>query len=70
MAAESEKQNLFEPIGNQAQGLSTGTDGAAADDDDVQPVDEIESLCMNCHENVSCPYSQRDYCCKLTLLVT
>lgn len=53
MAAESEKQNFFEPIGNQAQGLATGTDGAAAEEDDIKPVDEIESLCMNCHENVS-----------------
>ncbi|KKP02705.1 zinc finger protein [Trichoderma harzianum] len=51
MAAESEKQNFFEPIGNQAQGLATGTDGAAAEEDDFKPVDEIESLCMNCHEN-------------------
>ncbi|KAL6796107.1 ZPR1 zinc-finger domain-containing protein [Trichoderma sp. SZMC 28013] len=51
MAAESEKQNFFEPIGNQAQGLATGADGAAAEEEDFKPVDEIESLCMNCHEN-------------------
>lgn len=53
MAAESEKQNFFEPIGNKAQGLSGTTNAAVAEEDYVKPVDEIESLCMNCHENVS-----------------
>lgn len=52
MAAESEKQTFFEPIGSKAQGLSAATNGTV-DEDDVKPVDEIESLCMNCHENVS-----------------
>lgn len=52
MAAESEKQNFFEPIGNKAQGLSTTTNGESTEDE-FKPVDEIESLCMNCHENVS-----------------
>jgi zinc finger protein len=56
MAAESEKQNFFEPIGNKAQGLSTTTNGVVAEEDEFRPVDEIESLCMNCHENVSRTY--------------
>lgn len=51
MAAESEKQNFFEPIGNKAQGLSTTANGESAEEE-FKPVDEIESLCMNCHENV------------------
>ncbi|KAK1239514.1 hypothetical protein MKX07_009002 [Trichoderma sp. CBMAI-0711] len=50
MAAESEKQTFFEPIGAKAQGLSAATNGTV-DEDDVKPVDEIESLCMNCHKN-------------------
>lgn len=52
MAAESEKQNFFEPIGNKAQGLSTTANGESTEEE-FKPVDEIESLCMNCHENVS-----------------
>jgi zinc finger protein len=52
MAAESEKQNFFEPIGNKAQGLSANTNGDSTEEE-FKPVDEIESLCMNCHENVS-----------------
>lgn len=52
MAAESEKQNFFEPIGNKAQGLSTTTNDDSTEEE-FKPVDEIESLCMNCHENVS-----------------
>jgi zinc finger protein len=52
MAAESEKQNFFEPIGNKAQGLSTNANGDSTEEE-FKPVDEIESLCMNCHENVS-----------------
>lgn len=52
MAAESEKQNFFEPIGNKAQGLSTTANGDSTEEE-FKPVDEIESLCMNCHENVS-----------------
>ncbi|KAM0469489.1 hypothetical protein ACHAPX_010429 [Trichoderma viride] len=50
MAAESEKQNFFEPIGNKAQGLSTTANGDSTEEE-FKPVDEIESLCMNCHEN-------------------
>ncbi|KOS22531.1 Zinc finger protein zpr1 [Escovopsis weberi] len=41
-------ENFFEPIGNKAQDLS-GPDGAQGEE--RRPVEEIESLCMNCHEN-------------------
>lgn len=45
--------NFFESIGSKAQGLSTAMNGETANEDEIPPVDEIESLCMNCHENVS-----------------
>ena len=46
---------FFESIGNQADQLAPATNGEAqtAEDDDRRVVEEIESLCMNCHENVS-----------------
>lgn len=44
----------FQSIGQQADQVAPATNGAGlTDDDDIKPVDEIESLCMNCHENVS-----------------
>lgn len=48
---------LFNPIGQKAEQLASkpavnGTDVAPAEEDDVRPVEEIESLCMNCHKNV------------------
>jgi zinc finger protein len=36
--------------------LATATPDAKADDDEPKIVDEIESLCMNCHENVNTNY--------------
>lgn len=50
--------DFFESIGKKAENLTindpaTTTNGdAAKEDDDQRVVDEIESLCMNCHENV------------------
>lgn len=50
--------DYFESLGKKAQNLSSNdnTNGAAtnglAEDEDQKVVDEIESLCMNCHENV------------------
>ena len=51
---------FFESIGKKATHLDStngtnGTNGAngATGDDDEKVVQEIESLCMNCHENVS-----------------
>lgn len=51
---------MFDTIGQKAEQLapvpvSNGENGTqAGEDDDQRVVDEIESLCMNCHENVSC----------------
>lgn len=51
--------DFFESIGHKAEQLAPSSNGAAQiGDDDVKPVEEIESLCMNCHENV-CPYRLR-----------
>ena len=53
--AQEDKNDLFAAIGKQVLGLKL--DGAEEDDvpedDRVKIVDEIESLCMNCHENVT-----------------
>lgn len=45
----------FRSIGQQADQVAPATNGTAqqSDGDDVTPVEEIESLCMNCHDNVS-----------------
>lgn len=60
MAAEqtngqsTEAQNpsqFFEAIGSRVNNISS-TD-AANGANEPRPVEEIESLCMNCHENVS-----------------
>jgi zinc finger protein len=40
--------DLFEDMGRKVAEASAQQDG----DDDTKVVDEIESLCMNCHENV------------------
>ncbi|KAM3471870.1 hypothetical protein MY5147_005585 [Beauveria neobassiana] len=39
---------FFQSIGNKVEGLAPKANG---DHEDLQPVEEIESLCMNCHEN-------------------
>ena len=45
---------FFESIGNKVQGLSAADhDDAIKQDQEYRPVEEIESLCMNCGENVS-----------------
>lgn len=47
--------DFYESIGNQAGKLSEKTDDVAdseIQDGDGKVVDEIESLCMNCHEQV------------------
>ncbi|KAK5997912.1 Zinc finger chaperone ZPR1 [Cladobotryum mycophilum] len=43
-------ENFFQSIGDKAQGLSD-TNGAAGEEEELRAVEEIESLCMNCHEN-------------------
>lgn len=42
--AEEQQQDFFPTIGN-----AVGKE----DEDDFAPVDQIESLCMECHEQVS-----------------
>lgn len=45
--------DYFKAIGQQVDQVAPATNGAEQiDNDDVKPVEEIESLCMNCHENV------------------
>ncbi|KAG6359801.1 hypothetical protein INS49_010853 [Diaporthe citri] len=43
----------FRSIGQQVDQVAPATNGATQqpDSDDVKPVEEIESLCMNCHDN-------------------
>ncbi|CAN8104437.1 unnamed protein product [Discula destructiva] len=41
----------FQAIGEQVDQIAPVISGAEPADDDVKPVDEIESLCMNCHED-------------------
>lgn len=55
--------DYFESLQKKADTLTTdaskasesGANGAADDDEEQRVVDEIESLCMNCHENVRFP---------------
>ncbi|KJZ80474.1 hypothetical protein HIM_00324 [Hirsutella minnesotensis 3608] len=43
---------FFETIGSKVESLAPATNGApASDDDEHKPVEEVESLCMNCGEN-------------------
>ena len=51
--AKNDENDLFAAIGKQVLGLNLGDDEKPTEDDRVKVVDEIESLCMNCHENVS-----------------
>jgi zinc finger protein len=43
---------FFQAIGNKVEDLAPATNGADTSDD-RPPVEEIESLCMNCGKNVS-----------------
>ena len=51
--AINDDNDLFAAIGKQVLGLRLGDDEVPAEDDRVKIVDEIQSLCMNCHEDVS-----------------
>ena len=51
--AKNDENDLFAAIGKQVLGLKLGDDEESTEDDRVKIVDEIESLCMNCHKNVS-----------------
>ncbi len=46
-------EQFFESIGSKVENLAPATNGEpTAEDDERKPVEEIESLCMNCGENV------------------
>lgn len=46
---------LFNPIGEKVEKVVPATvPNGTTDEDDEKVVEEIESLCMNCEENVSC----------------
>ena len=49
MAQKSLAQDLFEDMGRKVAEASA----READEDGTKVVDEIESLCMNCHKDVS-----------------
>lgn len=47
--------DFFESVGSKVEKVSaTNENRQDGDDDDAAVVEEIESLCMNCHENVPC----------------
>jgi zinc finger protein len=47
--------DFFESIGQKVDHIAPSANGADGlrDDDNDRVVEQIESLCMNCHENVS-----------------
>ncbi len=49
---------LFDAIGNKVSAIGDTADGDNSADGEIPPVDEIESLCMNCGKNVSRPRLQ------------
>ena len=54
--AQNDQNDLFAAIGKQVLGLQLGDDeDKIPDDERVKIVEEIESLCMNCEENVGQP---------------
>ena len=51
--AQNDENDLFAAIGKQVLGLQLGdSEEEASEDERVRLVEEIESLCMNCEENV------------------
>lgn len=61
MSADDERTQVtqgpsefFDSIGNKVSNFTPGQNGAdaAEDDEDQRAVEEIESLCMSCGENV------------------
>ena len=46
---ESERAQLFPPIGSHVGGIAISENA----EDSSPVVDEIESMCMNCHQDVS-----------------
>lgn len=63
-AGQDQHQELFEDVGKKVEALQLGsqeenTTGSVGGRDDERVVDEIESLCMNCQENVCARSSDR-----------
>ena len=50
--AQNDPNDLFAALGKQVLGLSVQDGDEVPEDDRVRVVDEIESLCMNCEDNV------------------
>ncbi|CAI5758730.1 unnamed protein product [Candida verbasci] len=46
-----ENQELFSTVGEQAQNVDNEVRKTGAEDAEGHPVQEVDSLCMNCHEN-------------------
>lgn len=46
-------EKFFETIGDKVKNFNSESDAGQDDEQERRPVEEIESLCMNCHENVS-----------------
>lgn len=55
--AQNDENDLFSAIGKQVLGMKL--DEEPAEDDRVKIVEEIESLCMSCEENVSLKFPRR-----------
>lgn len=53
-----QRAKLFLPVGEKVDGFVIAEEGKDA----PQLVEEIESLCMNCQENVGLPRSRRISC--------
>ena len=51
--AQNDEKDLFSAIGKQVLNLKLGGEDDVPEDERVKVVDEIESLCMSCEENVS-----------------
>ncbi|OBA19684.1 zinc-finger protein ZPR1 [Metschnikowia bicuspidata var. bicuspidata NRRL YB-4993] len=46
-----QQQENFSSVGDQAQGIDSSINDTGASDAQGHPVQEVESLCMNCHKN-------------------
>ncbi|KAJ4306982.1 nucleolar zinc-finger protein [Collariella sp. IMI 366227] len=55
-------EQLFNPIGEKVEKVAPAAANGATDDDDTKVVEEIESLCMNCEENVIIMSFSCDHC--------
>ena len=63
--AENDENDLFAAIGKKVLGLNLRDEENLPEDERVKIVDEIESLCMNCEQDV-----RRDYMILQRVLLT